>query len=275
MSVTNDDDTFGPPPESLLQGLKDELGAECDGVSDEHLLSFLYWKPDVERASQRYRNFIGWKRSNSHFFEEKKLLVSEDPELERVILSEVIVSPPSLKTKDGGTILIGRFRNNDMTDGRTVNDVCRMLFYTIDQVIERREAQKHGVTIIHDLRGFNKSKNARLEVAKSVYHLFGHFPIKINAIYICHAPAVFTTFFKFVSTLIMTKKVRDRVQFINDFTELGDVHGIVDPNDLLTDLGGTLEWSAKDWIEEMKLKEQSGEWNSFFSIDPPAATEKS
>ena len=173
--------------------------------------------------------------------------------------------------------MIGRFRNNDMTDGRTADGVCRMLFYTIDRVMQRPETQLHGITIIHDLRGFNKSKNVRLEVAKRLFHgLIGQFPVHIKAIYICQAPLVFVAFFKIVSNLILTKKVRQRVKFIDDFQELNDVYDVVDPNSLLTELGGTLEWSAKDWVEEQKQMEQSGDntvWKSLTDINPPAVKE--
>jgi len=65
--------------------------------------------------------------------------------------------------------LIGRFRNNDMTDGRTADDVCRMHFYTIDRVMQRPETHIHGITIDHDLRGFNKSKNVLLEIDKRLF----------------------------------------------------------------------------------------------------------
>ena len=266
----SDTDENTPSPEDLLLDLKTELGSECDGVDDDHLLKFLHWKPNVERAATRYRDLVKWKTANPGLFDDT-LRVSKDPELERCLLSEVVVSPPSLKTRQGGAVLIGRLRNNDMTDGRTADGVCRMLFYTIDRVLQRPETKLHGMTIIHDLRGFDKIKNARLEVAKRLFHgLFGQFPVHVNAIYICNAPMVFIGFFKIMSNLFMTKKVRQRIKFIDDFKELNEIYDVIDPNDLLTDLGGTLEWSIKDWVEEQKQKEQSGDttWKSLTDIDP-------
>lgn len=263
-----------PTPESLLQDLKDELGSECEGVNDEYLLPFLRWKPCVKRASARYREFIKWKAANKGLFDES-LRLHKDPELERLVLSEVIVCPAELKTREGGPILIGRFRFNDMTDGRTVEGVCRTLFYTIDQILQRPEAQEHGLTVIHDLRGFDKRKNARFEVARSLFRMYGHLPLQLKAIYICSASTVFLTFFKVISRIIMTAKLRRRVHFINDFKELDEDNlGVVDPKDLLTDLGGTLDYSVKDWVEEQKRKEQSGadgEWKSFTEVNPTVA----
>lgn len=255
-------------PESLLPDLKAELGAECcEGVSDEHLLMFLNWKPSVKRASERYRNFCQWRVSdgNKGIFDET-LMISKDPELERLLASEVIVSPPNLLTKAGGPVLIGRFRNNDMTDGRTVDGVCRMMLYTMDRVLHRPEAQSHGITAIHDVRGFNPSKNGRLEVAKRLVKIFlGVFPVQIKGLYICHAPLVFYGFFKLVS-LFMPKKLKGRIHFCDSFSELDTVHGVIDPKNLLAETGGFLEWSVQDWIDEKKLEEESGEWKTLATV---------
>jgi len=261
--ISSTDDT--PTPESLLPDLKTELGAECDGVSDEQLLMFLYWKPSVSRASERYRNFIQWRSSSEGIFDET-LRASKDPELERLLLGEVLVSPPNLRTKAGGPVLIGRFRNNDMTDGRTVEGVCRMLFYTIDQVLQRPETQQHGITIVHDLRGFEKSKNARLEIVKQLYKVFfGQFPIRIKAIYICQASIVAIGFFK-IASLFLPKKIKERIQFIDEFSELDTVYGVMDPSNLVPEMGGTLEWSVEDWVDEQKRKEESGDWKSLTTL---------
>ena len=140
-------------------------------------------KPNVERATTRYRDFIKWKTSNPGMVDDT-LPVFKDPELERCLLSEVVVFAPCLKTKQGGPLLIDRFRNNDISDGRTADDVCRMLFYTIDRVMQRPETQLHGITIVRDLRNFNKSKNVLLEIDKHLFHgLIGQFPIHIKTIY--------------------------------------------------------------------------------------------
>lgn len=252
-----------PTPESLLPALKNELGAECEGVTDESLLAFLNWKPSVDRASERFRSFKKWKSAdeNKGLFDEN-LRLSKDSELERVILSEVLVTPPNLFARDGTPILIGRFRNNDMTDGRTVADVCRMAFYTVDRLLHLPETRKHGVIVVHDLRGFDRSKNVHMELPKKLFGaLIGQFPVNIKAVYICHAPVIFYGFFKIVS-LFLGKKVRKRFHFCDSFEELATVHDIMDPKDLLKEMGGSKEFSIKDWVEENKAKEQSGDWKS-------------
>lgn len=257
-SLTNNE----PSPESLLADLKTELGDECLNVSDDHLLIFLHWKPSIDRAAERFRQFVAWKKENEHDFG-PTLLVSKDPELERLLLSEVMVTPPNLITKTGSPILIGRMRNNDMTDGRTVDGVCRMAYYTIDYVLQRPEAQKQGVTVIHDLRGFDRFKNARVEIAKRlVKGALNVFPIKLNMIYFVDAPLVFIGFFTIVSFFI-SKKLRERVRFISSFDEID----VIDPKNLLQEMGGTLEWSSKEWLDtQKKLEEENGNRKSLTTM---------
>jgi hypothetical protein len=250
----------------LLPTLREELGEEwCRGVDDEYLLMFLRWKPSVERAAERYRGLLRWKRENPGLFDQT-LRISKDPELERLLLTEVIVGPPGLLTRQGGPLLIGRFRNMDFTDGMTTRDACRMIFYTLDRTLNRRETQDRGVTILHDLRGFDVTKNVRIEVPKIVFRgLFGHFPLRVNGIYLWKAPVFFRPFFLIVSRLFMPKKVRERVHFIDDLSE---VESIIDPDSLLTELGGKLVWSSNDWVEENKQQELSGTIKSLTDINP-------
>jgi hypothetical protein len=51
--------------------------------------------------------------------------------------------------------MLGRLRHNDITDGRTVEDMCRMIVYTIYRVLEQETAHIHGVTVFHDLTGIS------------------------------------------------------------------------------------------------------------------------
>lgn len=255
-------------PEALLPNLKKELSAEGEGASDEHLLMFLHWKPDVARAAERFRVFRKWRATEGNDVFNESLRLSKDPELERLVRSEVIVAPPGLRTKAGGPLLIGRFRNNDMTDGRTAEGVCRMFYYTLDQALHRPETQEHGVTVVHDLRGFNRSKNARPKIAQTLFKgLLGNFPIRVNAIYICHASTAFHIFFKLVS-LFMPAKVKSRIHFIDEFSDLDTVLGVVDPANLLPEMGGKLEWSVEDWITEQKRAEESGDFKSLTLLGP-------
>ena len=176
------------------------------------------------------------------------------------------------------------------------------MYYTIDQVLCQRDPQtlyntttttnnksttenddaseddNGGITIIHDLRGFNREKNARLEISKRLFQgVIGKFPIQVKAIYICYAPFVFVAFFRLVS-LFMPKKLRGRIHFIANFEQLDQDHmNVLDPKtDLLPEMGGTFEWNVNEWIKEQKIKEQSETipYKSLTNINPivPAAS---
>jgi len=248
----------------LLPALKESLGSTAEGVEDVHLKQFLRWKPNVSRASQRLEAFLQWKKANPTLFS-SGLRLTKDEELVRLLKSEVIVHPPGLKTNGGSPILIGRLRNNDMKDGRTVEGVCRMMFYTMDRMLEMPETCDEGITILHDLKGFNPSKNADLGIPKVLFGaIFGHFPIRIKNIYLMNAPFVFYAFFKAMSTLLFPAKVRARCVFIN---KLDDIKDVMDTDALIKGVGGKAEFSVDDWIEAQKKREQDGSLSTMTLID--------
>lgn len=244
----------------LLPSLKQELGEEeCKEIPDEILLRFLRWKLDVKRAAQRFKDFQRWTKENPDLFD-SSLRVSKDPELERLLKSEVIVAPPQARTFKNGPLIIGRLRNNDMKDGRTVNGVIRMFLYNIDRLLEDPECQLHGVTIVHDLRGFDRHKNIHLSIPKTLFGaIIGHFPVRIAAIYINDAPSWFPYFFVIISRIVMTKKIRERVNFLDSLDDLDEV---MDKKLLLKEAGGELDFSIEDWVQEQKEREQSGNFSS-------------
>jgi hypothetical protein len=258
-----DPETLNSKVLELLPALRAELGDVALSVSDDDLLRFLRWKPVVSRAADRFRVHLKWKQANPGLFDET-LRISDDPELERLLQSEVIVIPPSAKTKVGGPIVIGRLRNNDMKDGRTVKGVCRMLMYTFDRLMEREEMQLHGVTVVHDLKGLDRSRNLHIDIPKTVFGaMIGHFPMRINAIYLWNAPFWFSSFFSVASLLILPKKVRKRVHFIATLEELDSV---MDRDLLMTELGGKTEFSSSEWVQEQKERELNGSFVSMTNM---------
>jgi hypothetical protein len=119
----------------LLPSLKAELGDLANGCKDYNLVKLLCWKADVGRTAERFRGLVQWLKENPFGMDEPPLQASEDPSLKRVLESSVIVAPEGMVDKEGHTVLIGRLRNNDMSDGRSVEDVVRMAVYTIDRVL--------------------------------------------------------------------------------------------------------------------------------------------
>mmetsp|Transcript_24701 Transcript_24701/g.44725 ORF Transcript_24701/g.44725 Transcript_24701/m.44725 type:complete len:289 (-) Transcript_24701:1171-2037(-) len=238
----------------LLPSLKEELGQSAHGVSDENLVKFLNWKPSVDRAAGRYKSHVKWRKENPFAFETRPLRAGDDAELKRVLESDTLVAPDDLVDKEGSPVMLGRLRHNDMTDGRTVEDVCRMIIYTIDRVLERETAQIHGITVFHDLTGIT-TKNVDKKIPKLLLGaIVNHFPIRIKAVYILNAPIFFRIIFSVIQYL-MPKKLRSRFNFISDITE---VYKVIDQDQLLEEHGGKRKHNSAEWVAAQIKRETDG-----------------
>jgi len=245
--------------QALLPAFREELGNLAEGVSDDSLLKFLYWKPGgIKRPAERFRAHVKWRKENPFGFETVPLLASSDERLKSVIESEVIVAPEGMVDKGGSTVFVGRLRNNDMSDGRTAQDVARMVLYTIDRALERESTLQHGITIFHDLTGITRA-NVDTAIPRLIFKaLFGHFPVRITAIYIYNAPSFFPALFSVVS-LLMPAKVRSRVKFVKDMSQ---VYAAIDREQLLEEHGGKRVYDGKEWVRNQIKREQDGTMHS-------------
>jgi len=254
--MPNDTTTTSATPEELLPALKVELGDAADGVSDENLLKFLRWKPNVERAAGRFRDHQKWRQANPFAFDDTSspLQASKDDELKRVLCSDVVIAPADLVSKKGSAVLCGRLRNNDMTDGRTVEDMVRMILYTMDRVLEREHAQVHGITLFYDMKGVT-SKNIHVGIPKLLLNaIIGHFPIRIEGAYILNAPLIFKGMFSMIQ-LAMPPKIRKRFHFVSDIDE---VYEVIDKDLLLEEHGGKRVHESSEWVELQMQRESNG-----------------
>lgn len=254
--MPNDTTTTSVAPEELLPALKIELGDAAHGVSDANLLKFLRWKPDVERAAGRFRDHQKWRELNPFAFDDtsRPLQASKDDELKRVLCSDVVIAPADLVSKKGSAVLCGRLRNNDMSDGRTVEDVVRMILYTMDRVLEREHAQVHGITLFYDMEGVT-SKNIHVGIPKLLLNaIIGHFPIRIEGAYILNAPLIFKGMFSMIQ-LAMPPKLRKRFHFVSDIDE---VYEVIDKDLLLEEHGGKRVHESSEWVALQMQRESNG-----------------
>jgi len=235
----------------LLPEFKKELLSEGElpEGDDARLLRFLYWKPNIVRAKERYHKLKDYYRDNPWAFGK----VNDDPTLKRVLESEVIVSPDGMVDKNGHSVLVGRLRNNDMGDGRTPKDVVRSLIYTIDRVLERPEAQLNGIVIFHDMRGLSTS-NIHPGIPKLLLNaIIGNFPLRIKGIYILDAPLFFRLLFNTLVGMAMPKKLRDRTNFVSSIDEVP-----IETSELLEEHGGERVHNQKAWVESHMKREKDG-----------------
>lgn len=261
--TTIDIDELNARAQELLPDFREKIGDVASNVSDGRLLKFLRWKPDIQRAADRFHSHLTWKKKNPGLFDDT-LRVSRDPELERLLQTNIVIAPPQCRTRAGGPLLIVRLRNNDMRDGRSPRDVCRMVFYTLDRVLEDPDAQIHGVTIVHDLTGFERGKNAHIDIPRTLMGgIIGNFPLRIRAIYLCGAPTGFHTLFAVLSRLFSPKKFRERCHFIQDTSEISKD---IDLAMLIKELGGEVDFDSSQWVQEHKQREENGTFVSLTDL---------
>ena len=251
----------------LLPELRKEVSNDehLKSCSDECLLRFLYWKPSVSRAKERLQKLYDYATENSWAFGR----INDDPTLKRTLENEVMVCPTGMLSTSGHPVLIGKLRNNDMSDGRTSKDVVRMALYTVDRLLEDPIAQTQGVIIFHDLRGLARN-NLDPGVPKLLFSaLIGHFPLRIAGIYILDAPFFFKMMFQVVS-LMMPKKLRDRTNFVSSFDDIP-----INKEDMLVEHGGKRQWNQQEWVELQMQREKEGSQTSILdSFDIKTDTTK-
>lgn len=252
-------------PEELLPALKEELGEEAINAKDYNLLKFLHWKPDVKRAASRYRGLQNWRSENSFAFDAPPLQASQDETLKRVLESEVIVAPEGMVDKKGRTVLVGRLRNNDMSDGRTPQDVVRLMMYTIDRALEDENAQKNGLVVFHDMTGLSPS-NMHIAIPRMLLGaLIGHLPIRPHGIYVYNAPGFFRTMFGVVR-LMMPSKLRARMHFVDS---MEDVYEVIDKDEMLEEHGGKRQHDTLAWVASQMEREVNGNMQSLADCGKP------
>jgi CRAL/TRIO domain len=242
----------------LLPELKEKLGPAAEGVSDASLEKFLLWKPTVQRAEGRFHNHVKWREENPFAFDKTPLQASKDDALRRVLESEVLVAPEGVTAKDGSTLLFGRLRNNDMSDGRSPEDVVRMILYTIDRALEREATQLHGLTLFHDMKDVT-TNNIHISIPKILIRaIIGHFPVRITGVYVLNAPLFVRALFKVIS-LTLPAKLKARIHLISDMVPILEA---IDQTNLLEEHGGNIAHNQNEWVAHQVEREKDGSMES-------------
>jgi len=244
----------------LLPALKTELGDELtNNVPDKQLLKYLYWKSDVKRAAERFRAHVDWRKSNPWVFDDPQLRVSTDIQLKKLIRSEFLIAPKSIVSKSNAAVIVGRLRNNDMTDGRTYTEVCRTIIYMIDRVLEREEAQLNGIIIFHDLAGISRNNFHPLIPKTVLSAIIGHFPVKISGLYILNSPFFFKSFIYPITKVLFPKKLKERTHFIKSIDE---IYNVISQPLLLKEHDGELSFDVDAEITSYEKDEESEKFGS-------------
>jgi len=223
--------------EFMLEALRAEVKT---GAQDGALLAFLRWKPDVTRASKRFRAHLAWRAAQPALMSE--LLLRKDKELVRLLSAGVVVTDGAL-AKDDSAVLLTRFGKADPT---TDVAACRAVLYAVDRILEEHES----VTIVHDLKGLSRPNAAAFP--KITASCIGAFPLRVKAVYIVNQPWWFTGK---AATKLMSPKLVARTKVLKKPSGL--VKAIAQ-NQLMEEYGGSREYQAKEWVALQMSREADG-----------------
>lgn len=203
----------------LTASLREALGDDARDVTDETLSRYIRWKPDVERAADRFRANQAFRKENSYIFGDKPMLLSQDPKLAFLLLNGMAVAPEEVFAKNGSGIIMIRGSQCDVSAHHCSDqDASRAIFYTLQHMLERNTLDPlRGITIILDLEGA-----LRKNIPKRLPHLLsqaaGCFPLRIQAIYVLSSrwwcPAVGS------KKLGLSAKMQTRVHFFKNKSTL-------------------------------------------------------
>jgi len=175
----------------LTSSLREILGDDAKGVSDNTLSRYIRYKPDVQRAAERFRARRLFRKENTYVYDDKPLLLSQDPKLTHLIQNGFVVAPEELHAKDLSHVMIIRGVKCDVGTSPHFcdsHDASRAIFYILQRMMERNTLDPlKGITIILDLSGYTR-KNLPGQLAKLLSKAVGCFPIRIQSILVVSMP---------------------------------------------------------------------------------------
>lgn len=225
----------------LITALREKLGNDATNVTDATLRQYICWKPDVGRATDRFRAHDKYLRDN---FNEKTLLLSVNPKVCYLLRNGMALAPEELIDKDGSAVMVIRAAKCDLSSPHncTDADAGRAIFFTIQQMLERKslDALIGGIVIILDFVGVVR-RNISTKVIKMLGDAAGCFPIRIKSIYVVAMPWWFPSGNK----RLFAPKLRERIHLLKDKAALSEY---IDEDRLLEEDGGIYNFDLQAWI---------------------------
>uniref|UniRef100_A0A7S4J9T0 CRAL-TRIO domain-containing protein n=1 Tax=Odontella aurita TaxID=265563 RepID=A0A7S4J9T0_9STRA len=230
----------------MASSLRTELGQAAAGVPPENLLQFLRWSPDVKKAAKRFRAHQKWRMAFMN--KERRLLLSEDPDLFRLLATDLLRAPEGCIDKDGAGVLLIRLRECDLVkEYNTVKLVCRAVLYMVERMLERPSNQKLGIRVVLDLNGV-AGTNMERGIARILHGACGAFPLRVRGMHV--VGPVPWWFGKYPS--YVPYKLRERMLYVRDVSEL---YGVIKKRGLPKDCGGRIAYNPRAWASAQMERE--------------------
>ena len=254
LSFTFKDSTESEAFAFLTKSLRESLGEDAKDVSDDTLSRYIRYKPDVKRATDRFRAYHKFRKENSYIFDEKPLLLSKDPKLMFLAQNGFVIAPEELFAKDGSGVMIIKGAKCEVGSphGCDDQDVSRAIFYILQRMMDRSTLDPlKGITIILDLSG-SVRKNLPKKLPSLLSKAVGCIPVRIRAIHVLSMPWWYPAA---GNKKLFTIKMRSRIHILKNKV---DLHEYIEKDRLLEEYGGIYGFDLQAWISSTVLNEVEG-----------------
>ena len=251
LSFTFKDSTESEAFAFLTKSLRESLGEDAKDVSDDTLSRYIRYKPDVKRATDRFRAYQAFQKENSYIFDDKPLLLSQDPKLMFLAQNGFVIAPEELFAKDGSGVMIIKGAKCEVGSphGCDDQDASRAIFYILQRMMDRSTLDPmKGITIILDLSG-SVRKNLPKKLSNLLSKAVGCIPVRIKAIHVLSMPWWFPAA---GTKKLFTIKMRQRIHILKNKVEL---HEYIEKDRLLEEYGGIYGFDLQAWISSTVLNE--------------------
>eukprot|EP01117_Protostelium_nocturnum_P006234 TRINITY_DN224_c0_g1_i1.p1 TRINITY_DN224_c0_g1~~TRINITY_DN224_c0_g1_i1.p1 ORF type:complete len:575 (-),score=347.29 TRINITY_DN224_c0_g1_i1:53-1777(-) len=170
-------------------------------------------------------------------------------DVERFLRTKAVICPPNARDKEGRKVIFGTPRYIS-TQGGTIMDRAKGLFYIMEKEIKSVESQKNGFTFVLDMRRARPNSVGRqsMKVLTDVFE--DSFPAKFKQVLIVEAPWWFEIAYA-ITKPFLKPKLTSRVKIVN----LNQLQNLIDPQQLPSTLGGKSTFDQDKWIDQMKTLE--------------------
>lgn len=222
--------------------------------SPEFLMACLFSKKlDVPRVETLLKKNLQWRSENSYLEIPKWDSLNKE-----LFLSNFAMKIPGTRTKNGEGIVYITMKNLiPKNHPPFIEHAIRwVVWHGMEASLwENMDYFRNGVVVIADLTDMGWD-NLDLENATKMGSSFiDNFPMRLSKIILIRPPWIISTILDAFS-LFMKKKLMERIMHIEDPNVILEY---VEPEQLHTSFGGTLEYSIPDWfqfIEEQHVKNQ-------------------
>uniref|UniRef100_A0A0B7AZ37 CRAL-TRIO domain-containing protein n=2 Tax=Arion vulgaris TaxID=1028688 RepID=A0A0B7AZ37_9EUPU len=245
-----------------VKNLKSRLD-KCPGLQPrtdfQFLLSFLRARKfDQEKTFELVKSYYNARVQSPDIYDDAK------PSRVKYLFQNGAVEVLKQPDINGCTVVIMRSGLWDIGNFPTT-DIPKSLYLVFSKILKDENAQVNGVHCINNLSGFTLKHGAQFTpaFAKGLMQVFQDIlPMRFKRMDFVNEPTFFDILFA-IAKMFLKEKMAKR--FVKNGENFENIHAVIDPKYLPTDLGGQLPiMSNKVWLDDLLASDaQFEEENKF------------